>query len=148
MTAPPADVSFRDGTNADLEATFALSERAIYDAAVKRGVLPAGRQPTEGQVRTSWRRHRKLIEFLAAKQDSRYLICERAGEPVGYARVVRFGVMEELTELMVEPDWQGRGIGRGLLEIVWPSDPTPELGRVVVATGRARPTSASTWASG
>ncbi len=135
MRAPPADVSFREGTNADLEVTFALSERAIYDAAVKRGVLPAGRQPTEGQVRTSWRRHRKLIEFLAAKQDSRYLICERAGEPLGYARVVRFGVMEELTELMVEPDWQGQGIGRALLEIVWPSDPTPDLGRVVVATG-------------
>ena len=48
----------RDGTNADLEATFALSERAIYEAAVKRGVLPPGRQPSASQTRGSWRRHR------------------------------------------------------------------------------------------
>src|SRR5262249_40560697 len=131
VTAPPADVSFRNGTSADLESTFALSERAIYDAAVKRGVLPAGRMPTEGQIRTSWRRHRKRMGSLAAKPDSRYWICERAGEPVGFARVVRFGAMEELTELMVEPDFQGQGIGRGLLERCWPDDPSPDLGRVV-----------------
>ena len=135
MTAPPADVSFREGASADLEATFALSERAIYDAAVKRGVLPPGREPTPGQVRSSWRRHRRLIEFLAAKPDSRYWICERGRRPVGYARVARFGSMEELTELMVEPEYQGQGIGRALLEICWPADPTPELGRLVVATG-------------
>jgi N-acetylglutamate synthase-like GNAT family acetyltransferase len=130
-----ADFSFREGTTADLEGTFALSERAIYDTAVKRGVLPPGRMPTEGQVRTSWRRHRKLIEFLAAKEGSRYWICERAGEPAGFARVVQFKGMEELTELMVEPEQQGKGIGRALLERCWPHDPTPELGRVVVATG-------------
>jgi GNAT superfamily N-acetyltransferase len=135
VTGPPSDFSFREGTDADLESTFALSERAIYDAAVKRGVLPAGRMPTEGQIRTSWRRHKKLIEFLAAKEGSRYWICERAGEPAGFARVVRFKGMEELTELMVEPEHQGQGIGRGLLERCWPDDPTPDLGRVVVATG-------------
>jgi N-acetylglutamate synthase-like GNAT family acetyltransferase len=135
VTALPSDFSFREGTAADLESTFALSERAIYDTAVKRGVLPGGRMPTEGQVRTSWRRHRKLIEFLAAKEGSRYWICERAGEPAGFARVVQFRGMEELTELMVEPEYQARGIGRALLERCWPTDPTPELGRVVVATG-------------
>lgn len=135
MTAASPDASFREGTTADLEATFALSERAIYDAAVKRGVLPPGRQPTTSQTRASWRRHKGLIEFLAAQPDTRYRICERAGEPVGYARAVRFGEMEELTELMVDPNHQGQGIGRALLEQCWPGDPSPELGRVVVATG-------------
>src|SRR5207248_7380612 len=135
LTAAPPDASFRDGLTADLEATFALSERAIYDAAVKRGVLPPGRQPTASQTRASWRRHKGLIEFLHAQPDSRYRICERAGESVAYARVVQFGEMEELTELMVDPNHQGQGIGRALLEQCWPGDPTPELGRVVVATG-------------
>jgi len=135
MTSAPQDASFREGTTADLEATFALSERAIYDAAVKRGVLPAGREPTPAQTRASWRRHRPLIEFLAAQPESRYWICERGGEPVAYSRAVRFDGMEELTELMVDPAHQGRGIGRALLELTWPADPTPELGRVVVATG-------------
>ena len=100
---------------ADLEATFALSERAIYDAAVKRGVLPPGRQPTASQTRASWRRHKGLIEFLNAQPESRYRICERGGEPVAYARVVQFGEMEELTELMVDPNHQGQGIGRARL---------------------------------
>jgi hypothetical protein len=45
--------------------------------------------------------------------------------------------MEELTELMVLPEYQRQGIGRELLEIAWPGDPTPDLGRVVVATGSA-----------
>ena len=40
-----------------------------------------------------------------------------------------------LTELMVVPDQQGRGIGRQLIEVAWPGDPTPDLGRVVVAAG-------------
>jgi GNAT superfamily N-acetyltransferase len=135
MKARAEELSFREGSNADLEATFALSERAIYDAAVKRGVLPPGRQPTAGQTRASWRRHKALIEFLHAQPGSRYRICERGGEPVAYARVVRFGAMEELTELMVDPRHQGQGIGRALLEQCWPGDPTRELGRVVVATG-------------
>jgi N-acetylglutamate synthase-like GNAT family acetyltransferase len=98
-------------------------------------VLPAGREPTTGQTRASWRRNRRLIEFLASQPGTRYRICERRGEPVGYARVVPFGEMEELTELMVDPHHQAQGIGRALLEQVWPGDPTPELGRVVVATG-------------
>jgi GNAT superfamily N-acetyltransferase len=135
LTAAPPDASFREGTTADLESTFALSERAIYDAAVKRGVLPAGRAPSSGQTRASWRRHRALIEFLSAQPETRYWVCERAGEPVGYARVVRFGAMEELTELMVDPEHQGQGIGRALLELIWPGDPTRDRGRVVVATG-------------
>jgi GNAT superfamily N-acetyltransferase len=120
---------------ADLEATFALSERAIYDAAVKRGVLPAGREPTASQTRASWRRHKGLIEFLNAQPGTRYWICERSGETVAYSRVVRFGAMEELTELMVDPRHQRRGIGRALLQRSWPDSPRRELGRVVVATG-------------
>ena len=43
--------------------------------------------------------------------------------------------MDELTELMVSPDHQGRGIGRALLERCWPDDPSPERGRVLVAAG-------------
>jgi hypothetical protein len=43
--------------------------------------------------------------------------------------------MEELTELMIDPEHQGEGLGSALLERCWPGDPSPELGRVVVATG-------------
>jgi GNAT superfamily N-acetyltransferase len=77
-----------------------------------------------------------MVEFIAA-QPGRYVICDGPGGPLAYARVVRFDGMEELTELMVLPEHQGGGIGRRLLEIVWPEPPSADLGRVVVAAGAA-----------
>src|SRR5437763_9997708 len=103
----------------------------MHDSAVRQGVIDPSHHLTDEQIRSDWVRHRPLLEFIAAQPDGRYLIAENEEGPVGYARVVRFDSMEELTELMVCPRLQGGGIGRALLERCWPSDPTPELGRVV-----------------
>ena len=130
-----SDVGFREGTARDLAATFAVSERAIHDVAVRQGVMPAGTAPTESSIRSHWLRQRGMLEFLAAQPGGRYWIAEQDDKPVAFARVVRFGAIEELTELMVEPGHQGKGLGRALLERCWPGDPTPDLGRVVVASG-------------
>ena len=54
---------------------------------------------------------------------------------MGFCQVRAFGAMEELTQLMVLPSHQGRGIARNLVRRCWPGDPTPEVGRVVVAVG-------------
>jgi GNAT superfamily N-acetyltransferase len=129
-----ATLTFREGTAADLAATFAISERAMRDVAERQGIMPPGPELSDADIRGDWLRKRPLIEFLAA-QDGDYWICEDEDRPVAYARVVRFGRMEELTELMVEPGHQGQGIGRALLERCWPHDPSPELGRIVVAAG-------------
>jgi GNAT superfamily N-acetyltransferase len=128
-------MSFREGTAADLAATFAISERAMRDVAERQGIVPPGPELTDADIRSHWLSKRSLVEFVAAQTEGRYLICETGGGPVGYARVARFGRMEELTELMVEPEHQGRGIGRALLERCWPNEPTAELGRIVVAAG-------------
>ena len=126
---------YREGSMADLLSTFALSERAIHDVAVRHAIMPAGPEPTDGEIDGNWHRQRSLIEFLASQPDGRYMICENGDGPVGVARIVRFGEMEELTELMVAPGHQGRGIGRELLSRCWPGDPTPDLGRLVIAVG-------------
>ena len=129
-------MTFRDGSATDLAATFELSEVALRDTAIRQGVIDDAEPPLEpAGVRISWQRQRGLIEYLAARPNGRYVICEGLGGPIGYARVVRFDGMEQLTELMVDPAHQGQGIGRALLERCWPGDPTPELGRVVVAPG-------------
>jgi GNAT superfamily N-acetyltransferase len=130
-----SSLSFRAGTAADLRESFAISARSAYDAGVRQGILPAGREPTEEQIRDDWGRHRGLAELVTAQPDARYEICEDEGRAVGYARAVRFGEMEQLTELMVEPGHQDQGIGRALLERCWPGAPTPELARIVIATG-------------
>jgi GNAT superfamily N-acetyltransferase len=130
------DLSFREGTSADLPASFALSERAMHDSAARHGGVPPEPPLSEERISMDWARQRPLIEFIAARSGGRYVICENsAGEMVGYARLVRFDAMEELTELMVDPDHQGAGIGRGLLERCWPVDPVPRVARIVVAAG-------------
>ena len=93
--------------------------------------------PSEDELEGEWGRQRDLLQFIATELGGSYWVCEDEGEIVGYARVCRFGEMEELTELMVLPSHQGRGLGRALLERCWPGDPSPEMGRVVVAVGAA-----------
>jgi hypothetical protein len=132
------ELTFREGSVSDLETTFGLGERAIHDSAVKQGVAPPGRELTDERIRDDWTRQRSIVEFIASQPGGRYVIAENGdGGIVGYARMVHFDGMEELTELMVRPELQRRGIGRQLLEAVWPGDPTPELGRAVVANGSA-----------
>jgi len=109
----------------------------MHRLAVDRGFLRGGVR-TDADIAESWGRYRGLVEFLDAQEGRRYLIAENSSGPVGFARVVRFGAMEQLTDLMVTPAHQGQGLGRQLLEAIWPGDPSPGLGRLVVATGAPR----------
>ena len=131
---PPAELTFRDGGPSDLPATFALSERAMHDVGQRQGVVAADTWLTEADVDRDWSRQRSFLEFIAA-QPGCYVIAESGDELVGYARAVDIGDREQLTELMVAPGHQGAGVGRALLEHCWPGAPTPDLGRVVIATG-------------
>ncbi len=130
-----AQLTFREGTARDLASTFALAERALHDVAVHQGVMSGETELSEAAIRSHWLAQRNMVEFLAAQPGSRYWIVEDGDRLIGFARVVPFGAMEELTELMVDPEYQRQGVGRALLDRCWPGDPTPDVGRVVVATG-------------
>jgi GNAT superfamily N-acetyltransferase len=130
-----AEATFRQGSAADLASTFELSSLALHDQAVRQGYIAPDPPLTPERIRDDWQRRRGLIEFTAAQAGGRYVICDGPDGLIGYARVVRFGAMEQLTELVVDPAHQAQGVGRALLEQVWPGDPTPDLGRIVVATG-------------
>ncbi len=129
------ELTIRDGSVSDLETTFALSEHAMHDSGTRQGIIPPGRELTREHIEADWGRQRSVVEFIAAQPEGRYVIAENGSGPIGYARVVRFPHMEELTELMVLPEHQGRGVGRRLLQVAWPGDPSADLGRVVVAAG-------------
>ncbi|MEA2457779.1 MAG: hypothetical protein QOC95_751 [Thermoleophilaceae bacterium] len=129
-------LSFRDGTASDLETTFTLSARAIHESALHQGVKPPGAELSEEELRRDWVRQRSFVEFIAS-QPGMYVIAEDDRGVVGYARTVRFDGMEQLTELTVMRDLRGQGVGRRLLDTVWPGAPTPDLGRVVLPTGTA-----------
>lgn len=131
------DVTLREGSPGDLQATYYLSDHTMYRLAVEQGYMPDEAR-SDAAVADAWARHRGLVEFLDAQPERRFLVAEDAGRLVAFARVVRFGVMEQLTDLMVAHDYQGSGLGRRLLEEIWPGDPSPALGRIVVATGAPR----------
>jgi GNAT superfamily N-acetyltransferase len=133
----PDAVAFREGAVGDLHSTFALSDRTMHRIAVEQGFLQDDKR-TDADLEAAWARHRALVEFLDAQPGRRYLVAENGKGPVAFARVVNWGSMEQLTDLFVAPDHQGRGIGRELLERIWPGDPTPDVGRLVVATGAPR----------
>lgn len=132
----PEDVEFRPGRTADQRPTFELSRRALAAMAASLGVDTGPATDPESMAR-QWERRRPLIEFVAA-QEGHFVLAERDGELVGFARTCTFGHMEELTELHVDPEHAGQGIGPALLSQVWPGAPTPDLGRVAVAPGVAR----------
>lgn len=131
------DVSLREGSLSDLPGTFALSDHTMYRLAVDQGYIREVER-TRADVDAAWSRYRGLIEFLDAQPERRFVIAEDGEGPVGFARVVPFGGMEQLTDLMVSPSHQGSGVGRRLLDAIWPGDPSPALGRIVVATGAPR----------
>jgi GNAT superfamily N-acetyltransferase len=128
------ELVFREGTSSDLWENFELSSRALHWTARSLAVLPQDSQPDEAEIHASWLRERPFVEFMAA-QPGRCLVCERDGELLGHARITRFREMEHLTEIMVDPACHGVGIGRGLLERLWPGTPSPQTGRIVVAAG-------------
>ena len=131
-----AQLTFREGTARDLAATFALAERALHEVAKRQGVMPEGVELTEAAIRSHWLAQRNMVEFLAAQPGQPLLDRRERRQARRASRASsRFGGMEELTELMVDPEYQREGVGRALLDRVWPGDPTPDIGRVVVATG-------------
>jgi GNAT superfamily N-acetyltransferase len=130
----PNEPEFRDGVPGDLASTFALAQRAIHDAGQRQGIVAAGNELTDADIRASWARERSFVEFIGARA-SCHVVAEVDGELAGYGRAVRIGGLEQVTELLVEPRHQGRGLGRALLERCWPGAPTPDLARVVIATG-------------
>jgi GNAT superfamily N-acetyltransferase len=129
-------LSFREGRASDLRATFQLGESALDASRVERGLRRPEQQRSAEDLEARWARERGLLEFIVAQADGAFVICEDEDEMVGYTRVARFGAMDELTELWVEPAHAGLGVGRAMLERCWPQSPTPDLGRVVLGIGR------------
>jgi len=130
-----SQLAFREGRAGDLRAVFELGEAAWDASRRERRLLAPDHQRDPDDLAAQWERERPLLEFVAAQENGSFWICESGDELVGYSRAARFGVMDELTELWVAPEHAGVGVGRALLERIWPDSPTPELGRVVLTLG-------------
>jgi hypothetical protein len=130
------DLTFREGRASDLEAVYQLGERAWDTSRAERGLIARDEVQTDDELRARWGHEKPLLEFMTALDGSSFLVCEDAGDLVGYVVVARFPKMDEMAELWVAPSHAGMGVSRGLLERCWPNSPSPELGRLVIAVGR------------
>ena len=131
-----SDLSFREGRASDLEVVYRLGERAWDQSRAERGLISHDELQTDTQLGDRWAHERPLLEFMTALEGGCFLVCQDADEIVGYAVVSRFPGMDELAELWVAPSHAGQGVSRGLLERCWPSSPSRDLARLVVAVGR------------
>ena len=130
-----SELSFRPGRASDLETAYKLGETAWDESRHARGLIPQHQKRSPTDLQEAWPRDRPLVEFLTAQQGGSFVVCEDGDEMVGFVVVSHFPEMDELTELWVASSHSGRDVRRGLLERCWPSSPTPELGRIVVAIG-------------
>jgi hypothetical protein len=128
------EITYREGRSADLRPAFGLYESTIELAARRMGTR-RGIELDDAKIEANWKLERPLVEFIAAQEGGCFWLAENDGDLAGFARVVQFGRLEQLTEVCVAPEHQRTGIANELLERCWPGPPTKEVGRLVVAAG-------------
>ncbi|HUH08750.1 MAG TPA: GNAT family N-acetyltransferase [Egibacteraceae bacterium] len=104
------NVALRPIAEADAEAVDALSTAAFADLAER--IHEPWTAPTPEATARSVRRFRHVI---GTDPDGGW-IADAGGEPVGASIGLRREGIWGLSLLVVHPDWQGRGLGRALLE--------------------------------
>ena len=111
-----ADVTFRLGTEDD-----ALGASRIIDAALSDLNVRQGRAPFAGSHDDA----APVLRHLTRTDGDRFWIARAAGAPVAVGAAFVRGPLSFLAALFVLPEWQGKGVGRALLERALEGQPPP-----------------------
>lgn len=115
MTAP---ARIRPAGAADSRACFAVFRRSLADLLTRIGYRPPGPPP---DLDALWPAYENVFAHLAATCAQWCIAEDEAdGTTLGYARSVLRGSTLELTEFFVAPGARVSGLGRALLERVFP----------------------------
>jgi GNAT superfamily N-acetyltransferase len=126
-----AGITLRRATADDIRPAFDVSMAAMSDLFARQGD-PAGIDPP-----SFWPQLAPLLVHLAATAAEWWVAIDEAdGALVGYARSIERGGLFELSELFVRPDRQSAGLGRQLIERVFP-DGRGDV-RLILATSDVR----------
>ncbi|HMC37451.1 MAG TPA: GNAT family N-acetyltransferase, partial [Actinomycetota bacterium] len=122
---------YRRATPNDAIACHELMWSSVTDLGVRQGT------PLEGTAADWWRWSEPLNRLLAGEA-AEWWVAElpSSGELVGFARSVERDGLFELTEFFVRPNQQSKGIGKALLEKVFP-DGRGQV-RSIIATSDVR----------
>jgi GNAT superfamily N-acetyltransferase len=124
-------VSFRDGEPADNYTAFRIFEQTVGDLARRNGISQRPAEQDLQEAENNWPKMSGLYEHLAHTAEY-FVLAEVENEVIGYARSILRDGVRELTEFFVLPGQQSAGIGRALLERVFPKEGATH--RVVIAT--------------
>jgi GNAT superfamily N-acetyltransferase len=130
-------VEYRRASESDLADEFAVFSAAQTELRVRRGshweALPFDPGGRWAEVHSHLLRHDGERSFVA----------EARGRVVGFTAALVRGDVWYLSALFVDPDFQGRGIGRGLLDLAWGGSPR----RRITITEAIQPVSNGLYAS-
>lgn len=121
--------TLREATLADRRATFEVFIASLLDLGNRLGVetITGGAE----DIDQLWAKRAPIMTHAAETAD-RWWVAEENGRVVGYARSTLRDGIRQLTEFFVRPDAQSAGVGRGLLERVFPAEGA--RGRLLLAT--------------
>ena len=126
-----AEVTYRQGSPADSRQACRVLHLSIRDMTRRLGLSNDPAEEDEATVVEAWEKLRALYDHLAESCE-RFVIAELQGEMIGYARSILREGTRELTEFFVLPGRQSAGVGRTLLDAVFPT--TGAQRRAIIAT--------------
>ncbi len=102
-----SDLAVRPIKDEDVERAGDVNFVAFYRAALLHGLVPVVSSPLES---------RRYIRYLLAFEPLGGIVAEEDGHIVGVAWVHPRGPVATIGPVAVDPGWQGRGIGKRLVE--------------------------------
>jgi GNAT superfamily N-acetyltransferase len=123
----------REAAAADGRPVFEVFIASLLDLGERLGVetITGGAE----DIDKLWAKREPIMTHAANTAD-KWWVADDGGRVVGYARSTLRDGIRQLTEFFVRPDVQSAGIGRGLLEQVFPS--AGARGRLLLATQDTR----------
>jgi ribosomal protein S18 acetylase RimI-like enzyme len=118
-------ITYRPGLPADSYAVFLVFEKTLADLLKRLGDHEPTSIADPAALAAMWEERRSLYEHLAQSADH-FWVAEQANEQtnemVGFARSILRDGVRQLTELFVLPTVQAQGVGRTLLNRVFPQE--------------------------
>lgn len=116
-----SSITYRAGTLDDSYTVFKIFEDTYADLNRRMGSTEPTSAADPQALARMWAERRSLYEHLAHTAEH-FWLAERDGEAIGFARSINRDGVRQLTEYFVLPDTQSAGVGRELLQRVFPGE--------------------------
>ncbi len=128
-------ITYEQGFSSDNYEVFLLFEETLADFVKRLGYAGTTKWDDAEKLRNLWRLRQPLYDHIAQTSEH-FCLAKQDGKIVGFARSVLRDGTRELTEFFVKPSVQSGGVGRNLIERVFPREDAER--RFIIATADFR----------